>query len=150
MSKYVVFVTEDEEAWEARSEAERQEVYDADARFVRLLSARRQGDRRRRAEPPPAVDTLEQRSGVTRRTTGPYAESVEQLGGFYVVSGRRRGAARGVRRDDCVARAPRGGPGSRVRTAAAGQGIWISRIELLTALMAEAKIGPSSAPVAAQ
>ncbi len=31
MSKYVVFVTEDEEAWEARSDAGRQEVYDADA-----------------------------------------------------------------------------------------------------------------------
>jgi hypothetical protein len=25
------------------------------------------------------------RGGVTRRTQGPYAESVEQLGGFYIV-----------------------------------------------------------------
>ena len=40
MSKYVVFVTEDEEAWEAKTDAERQEVYDADARFVRLLEQR--------------------------------------------------------------------------------------------------------------
>ena len=51
MSRYVVFVTEDEEAWEAKSDAERQEVYDADARVRPVArAARRQGDRRRRAE----------------------------------------------------------------------------------------------------
>jgi hypothetical protein len=33
MSKYVVFVTEDEEAWEAGSDADHQRTYD-DARFV--------------------------------------------------------------------------------------------------------------------
>jgi hypothetical protein len=39
MNRYVVFVTEDEKAWEAKTSAERQEVYDADGRFVRLLDA---------------------------------------------------------------------------------------------------------------
>ena len=83
MSRYVVFVTEDEEAWEARSEAGRQEVYDADARFVRLLE-RRGGKVVGGAELGPSRSwvTLEPRAGITRRTDGPYAESVEQLGGF--------------------------------------------------------------------
>ena len=39
MSKYVVFVTEDEEAWEAKTDAERQEVYDADGRFCSASSS---------------------------------------------------------------------------------------------------------------
>ena len=86
MSRYVVFVTEDEEAWEARSDAGRQEVYDADARFVRLLE-RRGGKVVGGAELGPSRSwvTLEPRAGITRRTDGPYAESVEQLGGFYIV-----------------------------------------------------------------
>jgi hypothetical protein len=86
ITRYVVFVTEDEEAWEAKSDAERQEVYDADARFVRLLE-QRGGKVVGGAElgPTSTWHTLEHRSGLTRRTAGPYAESVEQLGGFYVV-----------------------------------------------------------------
>ena len=86
MSKYVVFVTEDEEAWEAKTDAERQEVYDADAAFVRLLE-QRGGKVIGGAElrPTSTWHTLEHRGGVTRTTAGPYAESVEQLGGFYLV-----------------------------------------------------------------
>jgi len=86
MSKYVVFVTEDEDAWEARTAEERQEVYDADGRFVRLLE-QRGGKVVGGAELAPSRtwQRLERHSGVTRRTAGPYAESVEQLGGFYVV-----------------------------------------------------------------
>jgi hypothetical protein len=86
MSKYVVFVTEDEDAWEAKSDLERQQVYDADARFVAALAARG-GKVISGAElaPTSTWHTLTHRGGVTRHTQGPYAESVEQLGGFYVV-----------------------------------------------------------------
>jgi hypothetical protein len=86
MSRFVVFVTEDEAAWEARSDAERQEVYDADGRFVRLLE-RGGGKIVGGAELSASRSwrTLEHHGGITRRTEGPYAESVEQLGGFYVV-----------------------------------------------------------------
>src|SRR4051812_36179733 len=86
MSRYVVFVVEDEDAWEGLDEAGRQEVYDADARFVDLL-ARRGGKVLAAAELAPSRDGwwLEAAGGAARRTEGPYAESVEQLGGFYVV-----------------------------------------------------------------
>jgi hypothetical protein len=86
MSKYVVFVTEDEETWEAGSDADHQQAYDADARFIAALE-QRGGKVIGGAElaPTRTWHTLEHRRGVTRRTQGPYAESVEQLGGFYLV-----------------------------------------------------------------
>ena len=86
LKKYVVFVTEDEPAWEAKSEAERQATWDADYRFGAALERRGGkvvggsglGHSR-------TWQVLENRGGVTRRTDGPYAESVEQLGGFFIV-----------------------------------------------------------------
>ena len=86
MNKYVVFVTEDEETWEAGSEADHQRVYDADARFIAALE-QRGGKVIGGAElgPTRTWHTLRSRGGVTSRTQGPYAESVEQLGGFYLV-----------------------------------------------------------------
>ena len=86
MSKYVVFVTDDEEAWEAGSDADHQQVYDADARFVAALE-QRGGKVIGGAElaHTRAWHTLAHRGGITSRTQGPYAESVEQLGGFYLV-----------------------------------------------------------------
>jgi hypothetical protein len=79
-------VTEDEDAWEARTAEERQEVYDADGRFIRLLE-QRGGKVVGGVELAPSGTwhRLEHRAGITRRTAGPYAESVEQLGGFYIV-----------------------------------------------------------------
>jgi hypothetical protein len=86
MSRYVVFVTEDEEAWEAGSQADHQRTYDADARFIAALEQR--GGKVVGGAELAATrtwHTLTNRGGVTSRTQGPYAESVEQLGGFYIV-----------------------------------------------------------------
>ena len=40
LNKYVVFVVEDEPAWEAKTEAERQLTWDADHRFGQALERR--------------------------------------------------------------------------------------------------------------
>ncbi len=86
LRKYVVFVVEDEPAWEAKTDAERQETYDADYRFGQALE-RRGGKVIGGSELAHTSrwQILENCAGVTRRTDGPYAESVEQLGGFYIV-----------------------------------------------------------------
>ena len=86
LRKYVVFVVEDEPAWEAKSEAERQVTYDADFRFGEALE--RRGGKVVVGSGLGHTSTwqiLENNGGVTRRTDGPYTESVEQLGGFYIV-----------------------------------------------------------------
>jgi hypothetical protein len=86
LRKYVVFGVEDEPAWEAKSDAERQDTYDADYRFGQALEKR--GGRvvgGSGLAHTSRWQILENVGGVTRRSDGPYAESVEQLGGFYVV-----------------------------------------------------------------
>ena len=86
LRKYVVFVVEDEPAWEAKSPDERQQTFDADYRFGQALEKR--GGRVVGGSGLAHTSTwqiLHNDGGITRRTDGPYAESVEQLGGFYIV-----------------------------------------------------------------
>jgi hypothetical protein len=86
LRKYVVFVVEDEPAWEAKSDAERQVTYDADYAFGQALEKRGGkvvgGSALAHTS---RWQILEHNGGVTRRTDGPFTESVEQLGGFYIV-----------------------------------------------------------------
>jgi hypothetical protein len=89
MTEYVVmFPADNEAAWEAGTEAERQAVFDTDAEFGRLLEAR--GG----AVTGGAGLTHSSKARTIRRgptstalvTDGPYAESVEQLSGFFIVT----------------------------------------------------------------
>ena len=83
---YVVFVVEDEPAWEAKTDAERQVTYDADYAFGQALEKRGGkvvgGSGLAHTS---RWQILRNDAGITRRTDGPYTESVEQLGGFYIV-----------------------------------------------------------------
>jgi len=89
MTDYVILFPADNEAeWNQGTEADHQAVYDTDNEFGRLLEQR--GGR--------IIGGAElastRRTRVVRRgpngtalvTNGPYAESVEQLAGFYVVT----------------------------------------------------------------
>jgi hypothetical protein len=86
VDKYVVFVVEDEPAWESKSADERQVTYDADLRFGQSLE-KRGGKIVGGSELAHTShwQILRNDGGLTRRTDGPYTESVEQLGGFYIV-----------------------------------------------------------------
>jgi hypothetical protein len=87
LKKYVVFVVEDEPAWEAKSADEREVTFQHDYRFGEALERRGgkvvggAGLGRSRTWQVLQHDG----AGATRRTDGPYAESVEQLGGFFIV-----------------------------------------------------------------
>jgi hypothetical protein len=86
MAKYVVLIPADETAWEATPQEEKDQVYAAHSDFAKLLAERGhtfvEG-----AELVPA----ERARIVTGSlddvtvTDGPYAESAEQLSGFYVI-----------------------------------------------------------------
>jgi hypothetical protein len=88
MDKYVVFVVDDDEdQWEGLTQEEREPTYQADYRFGELL-AQRGGkvvggaglthSRRTRW-------LTRDRAGEVMVTDGPYAETVEQMSGFYIV-----------------------------------------------------------------
>jgi hypothetical protein len=86
MTTYVILLPGDETTWESASEQERAEMYARHGEFARMLAERghkitggaelthsREARQVRRTDAGIAV------------TEGPYAETVEQLTGFYVV-----------------------------------------------------------------
>jgi hypothetical protein len=89
MPRYVVLFPADREAeWEAGTEADHQAVYDTDAEFGRLLE-QRGGVITGGAELAGACHAHVVRrgpNGTALVTDGPYAESAEQLSGFYLVT----------------------------------------------------------------
>jgi hypothetical protein len=90
MTRYVVlFPADDEAAWDQGTEEDHQAVYDTDAEFARLLEQRglsvtggRELDSARLAR-----TVRRGPNGTVLVTEGPYAESAEQLSGFYFVEG---------------------------------------------------------------
>ena len=87
MSSYVVLLPGDESMWEAAPEAQKQEMYALHAEFAKLL-AERGHQVTGGAELAPSSEAQVLRTsadGGQTVTQGPYAESAEQLTGFYVV-----------------------------------------------------------------
>lgn len=87
MTTYVVLLPGDEAAWEARPQAEKEETYARHREFQQLL-----GERGHRvtggAELAPSSEARVIRTaadGTQLVTEGPYAETNEQLTGFYVI-----------------------------------------------------------------
>jgi hypothetical protein len=87
MTSYVVLLPGDEAAWAATPDAAKQEMYAAHAAFAQLL-AERGHQVTGGAELAPSREARVLRTsadGVSTLTEGPYAETAEQLTGFYVV-----------------------------------------------------------------
>jgi hypothetical protein len=88
VDKYVVMVVDtDEDSWESLSDVEKQRTYDADGRFLALL-AERNGKvvgGQELAHSRRSRSLTRDAGGKVLVTDGPYAETVEQISGFYVV-----------------------------------------------------------------
>ena len=79
--KYMALIYGNEEAWDARSEEEQQRVserYMALAREPVTVG----GDE---LQDPDTATTIRVRDGETLTTDGPFAETKEQLGGYYLI-----------------------------------------------------------------
>ncbi|MGC4110598.1 MAG: YciI family protein [Nocardioides sp.] len=87
MTSYVVLLPGDESAWDATPEPQKQEMYQLHAEFAKQLAER--GHKvTGGAELAPSREARVLRtsaSGEQTVTQGPYAETAEQLTGFYVV-----------------------------------------------------------------
>ena len=86
MAKYVVLIPGNEETWEALPQEEKERTFGAHAAFAKLLAERGhtfvEG-----AELVPSSQALIVSGSVddVTVTDGPYAETAEQLTGFYVI-----------------------------------------------------------------
>jgi hypothetical protein len=88
MPQYVVFaIDDDENAWDGASAATREETYAADERFGKLLEER--GGRivggADLSHSREARVLTKDGDGGALVTEGPYAETVEQVSGFFIV-----------------------------------------------------------------
>ena len=87
MTQYVVLLPGDEAEWEAASEEQRQHTYGKHREFSQLLEERGHkvvgGSELVHSREAKTLRTSA--NGTTRVTDGPYAETVEQLTGFYII-----------------------------------------------------------------
>ncbi len=86
MDTYLILIPGNEEYWDTSTAEERREIYGTHEKFAALLSERGHSvtggaelHHSREAR------TLRRGDGGSTVTDGPYAESVEQLTGFYMV-----------------------------------------------------------------
>jgi hypothetical protein len=83
--KYVVLLAADERGWETANANERQQMMDAHTAFHEAVSQRAAMLAGEALADSSRARTLRHRDGDPVVTEGPYAEGVEQLGGFYLL-----------------------------------------------------------------
>ena len=87
MSEYVVLLPGNEAAWESASPEEKQQTYERHHEFARLLEERGHkvagGSELAHSREAKVLRTAS--DGTHTVTDGPYAETVEQLTGFYII-----------------------------------------------------------------
>jgi hypothetical protein len=83
--RYALLIYGDEAAWEAAGEEGRQEMYEAYGKYAAWLGEK--GWMRGGEELPSTktATTVRVRDGKTLSTDGPFAETKEQLGGFFLI-----------------------------------------------------------------
>lgn len=83
--KYMLLIYHDEQAWNSHTEAERQEIYRQYRELIAELTANGKylvGDQ---LQPTGTSKSVRVRDGMPLITDGPFAETREQLGGFFLI-----------------------------------------------------------------
>jgi len=83
--RYILLCYHDEAAWEHRSEAERQQVIDETCQNVDRFKATGRLRSAAPLQPVSMATSVRVRQGKRLVTDGPFAETKEQLGGFFVI-----------------------------------------------------------------
>ncbi len=83
--KYLVLMAAEEGGWDTATAEERQRVMDAHTAFHEAVAARAEMLAGEALAESTQGHTLRHVDGVPVVTDGPYAEGVEQLGGFYLI-----------------------------------------------------------------
>jgi hypothetical protein len=83
--KYMLLIYQDEPSWNALSESERQEIYLEYRKLRDELQTRGQFLAGSQLEPVTTATTIRVRDGKDLVTDGPFAETHEQLGGYFLI-----------------------------------------------------------------
>jgi hypothetical protein len=83
--KYMLLIYDDEHVWDTLSDDEREQVMAEYGRFTGQLKSTGQYVTGAQLQPAAAAASVRVRDGKRLLTDGPFAETREQLGGYYLV-----------------------------------------------------------------
>jgi hypothetical protein len=83
--KYLCLIYENEKAWDSITEEERQKIYGEYGKLRQELIAGGQWINGSQLHPVSTASTIRVRDGKTMITDGPFAETHEQLGGYFLI-----------------------------------------------------------------
>ena len=83
--KYMLLIYDDTRVWEKFSEAERQQGMELYNRFTAEVKAGGHYVSSNQMQPASTATSVRHREGKRLVTDGPYAETREQLGGYYMI-----------------------------------------------------------------
>ena len=83
--KYALLIYDDEQAWGSLDDATRGSMLEEYGKFSAGLAERGQMRAGEQLAPTSTATTVRVKDGKTLTTDGPYAETKEQLGGFYLI-----------------------------------------------------------------
>jgi hypothetical protein len=86
--KYLLLIYENEASWHAREQAEKAEIYREYRAFTEEIVRSGHYCAGEELQPTSTATTVRVRDGRPLLTDGPFAETREQLGGFYFVEAR--------------------------------------------------------------
>jgi hypothetical protein len=83
--KYMLLIYNEEKAWPQFSEAQRQQFMSQFMQFTEQIKSAGQWLSSSRLQPTSAATSVRVRDGKRLVTDGPFAETREQLGGYYLI-----------------------------------------------------------------
>ena len=83
--KYVLLIYHDEQAWNGLTEAEHQNIYGEYRQLIQKLQSNGQYLAGDELQPTTTAATVRVREAKQLVTDGPFAETREQLGGFFMI-----------------------------------------------------------------
>lgn len=86
--KYLCLIYDNEKAWEQRSPEESGKIHAAYGEFTRDIKSSGHMLGGEALQPTATATTVRVRNGAISTTDGPFAETKEQLGGFYLIEAR--------------------------------------------------------------
>jgi hypothetical protein len=91
--QYILLIYQDEAEYARRSDVQNGKMFQEYMELTREMRQRDQHRAGERLQPVSTATTVRVRDGKTLTTDGPYAETREQLGGFYIVEAKDLDAA---------------------------------------------------------
>lgn len=94
--KYMLLIYHEEKAWDGLTEAERQQMYEDYRKFTEDIIASGNYVSGSELHPVATATSVRVRDGKQLSTDGPFAETKEQLGGFYLIEANNLDEAIGI------------------------------------------------------